>query len=342
MNELSVLREAGPEAPALTPAARSAARAALLEEIATARHGRRRVRAPRRRTVLRLGAGLVTVAAAWAAAVVVAGPDAAPPRPGSVALVDFTLPAFPLTLPQAPPGTTGPTFGGTGSGGGSMHYLGTGDPVDSLHVSVFPDAPADRAIGSPDPVLEDEVGVDGRPAHLAVVGAEGSDVRIAYLDYERAPGQFVSVLGQGRFADGDVLVGTAEALVDTPQTVPLQLRLAPAGFALDFFKGSGRIVRLKDETDPERMRGLTVHVPFPDEVLPPDQAPVVVEGAAGAAEQVTVHGRVAWLVPTHHGAERGWYLQAQFPDGTVFVVQAPETLTRDQVLEIAGQVTYTA
>ncbi len=95
MNELTLLREAGPEAPVLTPAARSAARAALLAEIATSREGRRRVRAPHRRTVLRLGAALVAVAAAWTTAVVVAGPDAAAPRPGSVALVDFALPAFP-------------------------------------------------------------------------------------------------------------------------------------------------------------------------------------------------------------------------------------------------------
>ena len=33
MNELTALREAGPEAPVLSPAARSAARAALLAEI---------------------------------------------------------------------------------------------------------------------------------------------------------------------------------------------------------------------------------------------------------------------------------------------------------------------
>jgi hypothetical protein len=341
MNELTLLREAGPEASALTPAARSAARAALLAEIGAGRSPRR-LRLPARRTSLRLGVGLVAIAAAWATAVTVAGPDAAAPRPGSVALVDFALPAFPLTLPEAPPGTTGPTFGGMGSGGGTMHYLGTDEPVDSLHVSVFPEEPADPSSGASDVVLEDEVDVDGRTARLVVVRAEGSDVRMAHLDLERSPGQFVSVSGQGRFADGDLLVDTAEALVDVPQAVPLQLRLAPAGFTLDFFKEDGRIVRLADESDPERMRGLSVHLPLPGEELTADQLPGMVEGAAGPVEQVTVHGRPAALVPVEHGeVDRGWFLQARFPDGTTFVVQAPETLTREQVVRIAEQVTYT-
>jgi hypothetical protein len=191
-------------------------------------------------------------------------------------------------------------------------------------------------------VLEDEVDVDGRTARLVVVRAEGSDVRMAHLDLERSPGQFVSVSGQGRFADGDLLVDTAEALVDVPQAVPLQLRLAPAGFTLDFFKEDGRIVRLADESDPERMRGLSVHLPLPGEELTADQLPGMVEGAAGPVEQVTVHGRPAALVPVEHGeVDRGWFLQARFPDGTTFVVQAPETLTREQVVRIAEQVTYT-
>jgi hypothetical protein len=43
----------------------------------------------------------------------------------------------------------------------------------------------------------------------------------------------------------------------------------------------------------------------------------------------------------HGGGYTGWYLQARFPDGTVFVVQAPRMLTREQLVQIAEQVTYT-
>ena len=34
-------------------------------------------------------------------------------------------------------------------------------------------------------------------------------------------------------------------------------------------------------------------------------------------------------------------LQAQFPDGTTFVVQAPDSFTQEQVLQLAETVTYT-
>ena len=78
---------------------------------------------------------------------------------------------------------------------------------------------------------------------------------------------------KGRFADGDLLVDTAEALVDVPQAVLLQLRLAPAGFALDFFKEDGRIVRLADESGPERMRGLSVHLRSRGRSSPPTSCP---------------------------------------------------------------------
>ncbi|HJX44058.1 MAG TPA: hypothetical protein VJ352_10310 [Geodermatophilus sp.] len=58
-------------------------------------------------------------------------------------------------------------------------------------------------------------------------------------------------------------------------------------------------------------------------------------------EQVPVHGRPAALaLIAHGGVDRGWYLQAQFPDGTALVVQAPETLAREQV-QIAEQITDT-
>ena len=53
MNDLTLLREAGPQAPPLTPAARSAARAALLAEIEGP--APRRSRRPSRTVAFRIG-----------------------------------------------------------------------------------------------------------------------------------------------------------------------------------------------------------------------------------------------------------------------------------------------
>ena len=98
MNDITLLREAGPAAPPLQPAVRSAARVALLEEIERSRtvRGRVRARLPRRRTALRIGVGVTVAAAAWTAAVVIAAPDELGPPPGSVTLVDFETPTSPL------------------------------------------------------------------------------------------------------------------------------------------------------------------------------------------------------------------------------------------------------
>jgi len=59
-----------------------------------------------------------------------------------------------------------------------------------------------------------------------------------------------------------------------------------------------------------------------------------------------VNGRPGELasVPNGLGFEddstRRWLLEYQLPDGLVVRFDAPETLTHDQVLQIAAQVTY--
>ncbi|SDO05098.1 hypothetical protein [Geodermatophilus sp. DSM 45219] len=341
MNEITLLRDAGPEGPELTTATRQAARAALLAGI-EGRPAVRRRRVPSRRLPLRLGAAVVAVAAAWTAAVVVTGPGASPTAgaPGGVTLVDFAMPAFPLSLPTAPLGTDGPVFGGDGGGGTSMSYVGTEDPVHGVTVHVGTEAPPLGSDGSPGQVVQDAVTVDGRPGRLTVMNRGSAEAEVAYLDWERVPGQWVTVMGRGRFAERETVTALGEDLVDGPQTVPLQLRLAPAGWRLDFFKENGRIVRLADDTDPEV--GLTVHVPSSDEVVPVDQWPGMVEGVAAPVEELAVLGQPAHVARTDHGGgQEGWYLQARFPDGTGFVVQAPGDLTREQVVQIAEQVTYT-
>jgi hypothetical protein len=64
-------------------------------------------------------------------------------------------------------------------------------------------------------------------------------------------------------------------------------------------------------------------------------------------EPVTVNGLPAALVPVAgHFADQGddrrtWYLGAQFADGPLVLCQAPDTLSREDVLAMAEQVTCT-
>ncbi len=332
MNEITLLREAGPKGPALTTEARQAARAALMIEIG-GRPTLRRRRRPGRRLALRVGAGLAAVAAAWAGAVVITAPDPAAPPPGSVTLVDFDMPTFPLSLPAPPPGTSGPTFEG-GSDGTSMHYL-SANRRGGLHVSVRSEEPDPPLEGFSGEMTEQDVVVDGRDGSLTVLRPEGSQSELASLVWERASGQWVTVYGEGRYGNGGRLSAVAEALVDRPQAVPLKLQLAPAGWSVDFFKEGGRILTLRNDAHPEQ--DLTLHVPMPEEVVPADELRGQLKGPVGPVIPVTVHERPAQLVRIDHGGgHRGWYLQAQFPDGTTFVVQAPAAFTQDQLVAFAN------
>ena len=336
--------------PTETPASVLAAR--QLVEDARGRRGAvaGRRRRPGRKVVVRMGVAVLTAAAAWTTAVLVAGPEAGPeaaaPPPGDVTrvdeatLVDFDMPTFPLTLPTAPPGTAGPVFGGSGAGEASMAYTSTEDPRESVSINVGPEPrPPGGSVSFPGSVAE-HITINGSPAVL-VAPSEAQDDGVASLDWERAPGQWVTIMAQGRYAERDLLTTIAGSLVDSPQAMPVQLHLAPAGYSLDFFKDNGRMVRLGDDADPER--GLTVRLPFPDEAVPADQLPGTVDGAAEPVEEVTVQGQPAHLVRTDYGegGHQGWHLQARFPDGTTFVVEAPGTLTREQVVQVADQVTYT-
>ncbi|MGY1811200.1 hypothetical protein [Blastococcus sp. SYSU D00820] len=338
MNEVTLLREAGPDGPALTPAARAAARAALLEEIGTSRASRRRP--PRRRPALRIGTAVVAVAAAWTAAVLVSGPDApAPPRPGAgadgVALVDFALPLAPLALPEPPPGTTGPVFGADATGATVLQYAGSGGSPDRLAVHASGSA-TPLAEGLPEgSVVEGTATVAGRPARVVVMNPEVDDARTVYLEWERTPGQWVLLVGSGRYADVGVLTDLGGRLVDSPQAIPVQLHLAPAGWVLDFLKDDGRVVRLADPGDPER--GMTVSLLA--EAAPADRVLELVPGAVGPVEEVVVQGQPASLLHVSGGGDqRDWYLQAWLPDGTAFAVQAPGDLTPEQVVQLADGV----
>ncbi|WP_299959427.1 hypothetical protein [uncultured Modestobacter sp.] len=347
MNELTALREAGPEAPALSPAARSAARAALLAEVAGPAPARRR--RPSRRTTLRLGAAGLAVAAAWTAAVVIAAPDGPGTPASSVTLVDFTMPTFPLSFDPVPDGLR-PAFGG-GSDGATIAAYDDPAGQDGFTVYVGDDEPDQR----PDDAAEndvsatEEVTVDGTDAELVrysrdwcVGDAPGEDCSrrsYTWLTWQRSDDQWVTIDAYGRYAGRDRLLQIAGSLVDRPQPATLDVGLAPAGWSVRAFK-AGRVLTLVN--DAYEQQEVTVHIPLPEDVIPADQVRSSIMGPIGPQLDVTVHGRPAQLVLVDTGYldQRGWYLQAQFTDGTTFVLQVPDAFTQDQVLEFAEQVTH--
>ena len=343
MNDITLLRESGPTAPLLQPVARSAARVALLDEIERSRTvcGRFRARLPRRRTALRIGAGVTVAALAWTAAVVIAAPDELGPPPGSVVLVAFEPPTFPLALDPVPFGLT-PSY--SADPGGILHagYGGAGD--DRIYLDVQPDEPEQYDVRDTESVTvngEDAELVTGSINTCTGPGPECVEIQAPYvhLVWERRDGQWVQLSGEGRFDDADRLLGLAEDLVDRPQPVPLQVHLAPAGWSVQAYKDD-RILTLVN--DSYEQQTVSVHIPLAEDVVPPEELLDQLMGPIGPVIPVTVHGTSAQLVRVQSDFlnQEAWFLQAQFEDGTTFTVQAPEAFTQEQVLQMAEQVTY--
>jgi hypothetical protein len=232
---------------------------------------------------------------------------------------------------------------------GDILHAAYGDSVsdDGLYVRVSPEEPDQYEVTD-----TTDVTVDGEDAELVrgltIVCGEGSDctedsVPYVHLVWERHDDQWVQLEGYGSYDDADRLVEAAEHLVDRPQRVPLQISVAPAGWSVEAYKDDRILTLVNDEYE---QQSLSVHIPLPDEVLPADQVRTSVMGPVGPQLDVTVNGRPAQLVRTESDyvidghRYLNWYLQAQFADGTTFVVQAPEAFTQEQVLQLAESVTY--
>ena len=349
MNDVTLLREAGPDAPALAYETRAAARAALLVEIdgsGTVR-GRLRGRLPSRRTGVRIAAGVSVAAVAWGVAVVVAAPDPAGAPASSVSLVDFDTPTFPLSLDPAPEGLR-PAFDGDGSGSSSADYRDAAG-TNGFRLSVQDDEPdlEELNVGS-EITGTRKVSVAGHGGKLVrgshqVPCEDGlsscGSLSFTQLAWEHRDGQWLLLTGDGRYDSLDRLEAVAESVVDRPQPATLRMGLAPAGWSVQFFK-MGRVLTLVN--DRYEQQTLSVNIPLPEDIVPPEQFPTGLMGVAGPVIDVTVHGRPAHLVQLDAGYldQKIWFLQAQFPDGTVYEVQVPEAFTQDQVVQLAEQVTH--
>jgi hypothetical protein len=349
MNVTTLLREAGPTAPPLSSAARSAARVVLLDEIERSRNVRGRVRArlPRRRTALRIGAGVSVAAVAWAAAVVIAAPDELGPPPSSVTLVDFETPTFPLSLDPVPEGLR-PAFDGSGEGSFIADYRdAAGQNGFTLYVGDEEPDLEERNLNADTTEVED-VRVDGheglmvRGSHdvpcedgLSICGSRS----FTQVAWEHRDGMWLVLEGDGRYRSVERLTSVAESIVDRPQPATLRMGLAPAGWSVQFFK-MGRVLTLVN--DSYEQQTLTVQIPLPEDVVPPEDLLSQLMSPAGPVIPVTVHDRPAYLVllDSDYMHEQLWFLQATFEDGTVYELQVPDAFTQAQVIEFAEQVTY--
>ncbi|SBT53557.1 hypothetical protein [Micromonospora auratinigra] len=318
MNEMNLLREYGPDAPATTDEVLRTARDRLRAEMST---GRRRrawsgmAARPARRRALVLGAAAAALTAVAAVGLLPSGGDPGPAG-GPVTLVSFASPVFPVALDPVPAGLRPGGFTGEQNWLAMSYESKRGDDRVLLLVSSV--APADV------PGMR-RTTVDGRPARLETPDMDGGPP-IVNLHWQRSARQWVLLTGEGRFASEDALRAVAATVVDRPQEIPLRVGLAPAGWTLRGFKDDV-ILTLHD---PGSEREMTVQLV--------DRAePDLRHSVMGAREvtEVRVHGRPAQLVR----ADELWFLQASVPGGAIFTLQAPLDFTPEQVIAVGEQVT---
>ena len=176
------------------------------------------------------------------------------------------------------------------------------------------------------------VSVGGAPAE---VREEDGSVTLLW---ERSDGKWVQVLGEGAYGGTAAARAVAESVVDRPQPVGLQFGLAPAGWSIGGYEES-RSLDLVSDSDPQqllrvsligRQGGLTVDTALSGTELAAPVVPVTVKGLEGRLALVEGYGNPDF-----------WNLIGQFADGPMFLLVAPQELTRQQLLAIADQVTYT-
>ncbi|SDF46189.1 hypothetical protein [Klenkia brasiliensis] len=305
-----------------------------------------------RRRLVRAGTAVLVAAAAWAAVLVAlpadrdAGGQAAPtvtaPVPGTplgLTLASTGPVTFPLSLDPEPPGLT-PVFS---QWGGTAYY-----PGPLVLVGDWSSAEGDRVLlylfpGEPVGPEYEPYGSPGEPAGTGDV--DGATAQLFRRDggtavrWGRPDGRWLQLSGEGAYADPDALLAVARSVVDRPQPVGLQFGLAPAGWTVGGYEES-RSLDLVSDTDPAQVPlrvsltgtpgpGVTVDSFFEDRSL------------LDPVEQLTVQGLPARLGKTTPDDGDSWLLAGQVPDGRLFLMLAPPALTRDQVLQIAEQITVT-
>ncbi|GAA4568169.1 hypothetical protein GCM10023176_22040 [Micromonospora coerulea] len=345
MNEVTFLNTHGPDAPDLSEEALHAARVRVLAEISAAStavpHAARSAvlsrlgaaRPGRRQLLMRLalpGVGLVAVVAT-AVAVMPDAPQRTPRPPvtaggptgtrsavpGRIKLVAATAPEFPYALPNLGK----PSF--TADPGGPIFavYLA---PDGSDVVLTIGTSRGDQPIRG-----ERDIRVDGRPGRIHSVPDGSGGVGSVQLTWERRPGEWVTIVGNGRHASVEAVLQLARQVVDQPQRLAFKVTvgLVPDGWELGGFKDGGSLISYRDPANSD----LDLHVRWTPE---PDTSPDSDIEGFQTGHAVTVNKRPARLVQ----AKQFWRLTATLADGSGFTLMAPRSFTRDQVIAVANSV----
>jgi hypothetical protein len=301
VNDIELLDQYGPTAPELSEQARRSARTRLLAELDR--------KPTRRRTAFRFRPALagLGLAAALVAGAVVVLPQVLDRTPaststaGPIRLVAATIPEFPWSLPGL---------------GDAVFTANPGGPIIAVYLA---DDGSDVYLRAAE-----------RPWLGRTVVDESDGVR--ERTWERAPGQWLKITGQGRFNDDAALAELAGRVIDQPQTLGFEVTagLVPDGWELSGFKDES-ILTYADPDAPDAP-GRQFSVQW---TATPDRSPAAgrTEGFE-RAERVRVAGRDADLIQ----AREFWLVEAVLPDGSGFRLLTPRAFTRDQVLETAAAV----
>lgn len=309
VDEMGLLREFRADLPGPAELARRRARLALLSDTPAPGRSRR----PRHTRRIGLVAAAVVVAGAVAVGAVLTQQPASPAARPVTALVQFERPAFPLRPATVPSELSGPHFS-LDEGRTTATYLDLAGRADvAIAVATAPNGAEPGIVAA----------VGGVPAQLRGVAGQALS-----LEWQRAPGQWVTVTGQGTRADENTLRGIADGLVPDPQPVPLRLRLAPLGWTLTAYKDN-RILRFTDLGSAQRPELIV----FREDAFDTHRTENLMD--PGPVTTTAIDGFRAVLVRGREIVE----VQRELPDGSAVVLYGPAALlTDDQLLQLAAGV----
>ena len=298
------------------------------------------------------------------------GPLEAPP--GGLALAATSAVSFPYSLDPEPTGLT-PVLG---MYGGLSLFGYTGPVVWEATYRAADDRGFGFRISSGDPRVlppgaSESVDAETTESTVAVAGVDADLVQgdynspscryapttpeqtdtpdelcaesFAQLTWQRPDGMWVQVYGEDDWSTAEAVVSIGESVVDRPQSVPLQIRLAPVGWSVSSYQDNTALTLISD-SEPSLDNRISVSV---QDRWRGYTAPNVGVAAQGnPVEQVTINGQAGELTSVLAGSSespedaRMWILEYALPNGLIVYFTAPGIVTRDQVLQIAAQVTY--
>ncbi|MEI2774809.1 MAG: hypothetical protein V9G19_02335 [Tetrasphaera sp.] len=317
MTDHKTIDRLGPAPIPLSETSLSAARARLDSAITQAHSSVQR--RPRRRLPLLAAAAAAAVGLAVAPALV--GSD------NSIALAAVDPMTFPWTPSAVPAGLGEPVF----EKDSNFIAARYGDQLNGI--SITTDVAEEDFWTIPAGARSTDVdGDEAKVYERTVYNGSPESANAVTVVWKDDANDWTAVTGSGQYADGDRMVTFAEALRDQPQRVDLSLSVAPAGWTVAAYK-EDRILTLSESGEPDD-NDLTVALT--------DHVGTNLS-AYGAEDEsaVTINGRPALLGRQASDAgDSRWILEANTASGQAFALQAPDGLTRDQVIAVAEGVTY--